>query len=98
MATLHLHRLVLVCPAARIAALNTWLRSNLDPTGADWLRLSLQPIAGGAASHGWFSTGLTNAELKKVIGRLCALASIAFPPLGWDDMTRNQKKTWIILQ
>lgn len=89
------HRLLCIVPAARVAAFNTWIRNNLDPSGSDWLTLNLSASGSAPFTHAWFSVQLTDVEFIKVVRRLCAQASISVPADA-DSYTPQQKKTWLV--
>jgi hypothetical protein len=97
MPTQHLYRVLAVVPAARVAALNSWLKANLDAGGGDWLTPSLSATGDAPFTHAWFSAALTAAEFKLVMQRLCTLASVT-PPADWDQLTRAERKAWLLSQ
>lgn len=97
MPTQYLHRLLFVVPAASVTAFNTWIRNNLDASGGDWLVANLSASGSAPFSHGWCCFAATIPELKKVMQRLCTLASIT-PPADWDTKTKAQKKQWLVDQ
>lgn len=76
MATAYHHRLLVVCPVARFAALMTWYANNIDPNddGTNWPSLN---AAGddSPATHRWCSTALTDPQCKAVLARACAIGS-----------------------
>ncbi len=95
--TAYQHRLIIVCPVARFAALVAWYAANIDPTdaGATWPELN---AAGddAPANYRWCSTALTDAQLKAVLLRVCTIASQT-PPTNnqWNAWTRAQKQSWL---
>lgn len=100
MTTAFLHKLLIVVPAARQAALNGWWLANIDPVGgAQTFTAGLSTTSALPATHFWAAPSLTNAELKLVIQRLIALANAGGAgivlPAGWDTMTRAQKIAWV---
>ena len=97
--TNYIFRCLIVCPAANRAAFNTWILNNLDPTGGDWFVASLSAAGnvGDTPTHYWCNAALTAAEFKKLMQRLCTLASIT-APADWDTMTRQEKKRWLLGQ
>jgi hypothetical protein len=98
MPTQHLHRVLLVVPAARADAFNSWVKSSgLDPQGGDWLAVGLSPTGEPPPTFYWCSTAMTNQELKLFMQRLCSMSGIA-PPATWDTMSRQQKKQWLLNQ
>ena len=97
MPTQHVRRVLCICPEARVAALNTWISANLADAGTgDWLTVPLNASGndGDAVTHRWFSAGLQEDDLRKVLVRLAALAGITAPS-NWGTMTPAQKATWI---
>lgn len=92
--TLYTHRLTLIIPAARCDALNSWVKANLDPTGADWFTPSLSPDGNAPATHAICGVALTVPQLKQVAGRLATLVGASLPG-DWDTRTRAQKHTWL---
>lgn len=97
MPTQHLHRLTIIVPAARCAALNAWIKANVDTTGGDWFTPSLSATGNEPATHAACGVALTEAEGKKLLGRLAAASGIS-QPANWDTMTRQQKKQWLMDQ
>jgi hypothetical protein len=95
MATNFIHRIILVVPAARVAAFNTWVRNNLDAAGADWLAASLSVLGSAPATHALCNAALVPADCLKVLRRLCTLAAVT-PPADFDTYTRAQKKQWVV--
>jgi hypothetical protein len=91
--TLHLHRILCLAAAARIAALNTWLKNNIDPAGGDWVAARLSATGTPPATHGWFCAGLTSAQGAAVLNRWYALASMT--PPNWGSLTRAQVRSRI---
>lgn len=98
MPTQFVFRLVVVCPAARLAALGAWWSANVD--GADdlttWPSLNASGDPAQAETHRWCSVALTDALLRGVIVRVCQLAAVTPPTAGtWNGWTRAQKKSWL---
>lgn len=92
-----LHRVLILCPAARQAAFNTWANANLDPAGGSWFTVGLSATGNIPATFYACNAALTAPQLKLLMQRLCTLASIT-PPAGWDGLTRTQQKQWLIDQ
>lgn len=95
--TQHLHRILLIAPAARCAALNTWVRNNRDPTGSGWFVPSLSATGAAPATYAVACWSDTDAGLRTWGLRLAAMAGISLPA-DWDERTRQQKKQWITSQ
>ncbi len=96
--TLYLHRLIIVCPLARIAALGTWWAANIDPTDncSTWPALNPSGDPANPVTHRWCSTALTAAQLRLIIARVCSLASVAPPTVAtWNGWTRAEKRAWL---
>jgi len=94
-ATQHIHRLVLIVPAARCAGLNAWIVANLDATGSDWFTPSLSATGSLPATHAWASFACTDQEADKLLLRLAQQSGVA-KPAGWDTYTRAQKRAWLL--
>lgn len=98
MATQHLHRLVVIIPAAHRTALNNFFATQLDEGGdAFTIWLNASGSNQDAITHYWNNRSYTPAELKKLMQRLCNLANIT-PPADWDTMTKQQRKQWLLDQ
>lgn len=95
MATAHEHRLLLIAPVARRAALNTWFAANVDSEGgAQTFAVGLSPAGQPPATHYWCSGAWTDQQLRLILQRLCVLAGIAFPA-DWTTRTKAQKLSWL---
>lgn len=96
MPTLYGHRLLIVVPAARLAAVVGWFDANLPGTAptSSWAPLSATGAA--PATHYWNSGGWQDSEAKAILLRLCQLASVT-PPTGaqWAGWTFAQKRSWL---
>jgi hypothetical protein len=97
MPTDRIHRFVLVVPQARVGSFNTWIKTNIDPAGGDWLIVPLSPGGQAPATHAWAGFSATDDQARKLIIRLCQMANIA-QPAGWDTMSRKQKIQWVASQ
>lgn len=94
MPTRFTRRLVIVCPAAKAAAVAAWLNANVGPNAVP---PDLGPPAGGdpASPYRWCSGAWTDAEAKAILTRLCALASVPPPSnADWSRWTGAEKRSW----
>ena len=91
MATRHLHRVLIVTNNARKAALTTWWVSNIDPNGATTFDQGLSATGSAPATHWWACAALTNAQVRAVLNRRYATASMT--PPEWNSLTRAQIRT-----
>jgi hypothetical protein len=93
-----IHRLVIVCPLARIAALGTWYAANVDAADdcSTWPSLNASGLLTDPETHRWASTALTEPLLRAIIVKACQLASVTPPTAAtWNGWTRAQKQTWL---
>jgi hypothetical protein len=95
--TLHLHRIIMIVPAAQMANFNAWVKANLDPGVQDWVTLCLSPTGQPPWTHGWTDFACLESELRSLMEMLCEAASIA-PPPAWDNMPRLAKHNWLASQ
>ena len=98
MATPHRHRLIVVCPVARLAALGSWWQANIDPAddATGWPALNPSGSDADAVTHRWCSTALTNAQWRAVIVRVCQIAGVTPPTVAtWNGWTRAQQRQWL---
>lgn len=97
MSTLYEHRLILIIPADRAAAVATWMNGNL---GANTVPADLGPAlsadGGATTTHRWCSIALQDGDGRALLNRICTLAGVATPTLTqWRNSTRAQKRTWL---
>lgn len=95
MNTLFSHRLLILIPAARQAAINTFWANQIDTDGAgdQTFTIGLSPTGTPPVTHYWASCALRPIDLARIVTRLCTLAGIADPNLG--GLTRQQILTWL---
>jgi hypothetical protein len=98
MSTNHEHRILLIVPLNRVAAVVSWLVANVDPTCPANLGPGL--CAAGDATktvtHRWQSAAWSDPDARQLLGRLCQLASITPPTLQtWNGWTGAQKRSWL---
>lgn len=98
MPTSFLHRLIVVCPASRFAALNTFWRAQIDSADdvTTWPGLNATGLPADPVTHRWCSTALTETLLRPIIVQVCGLASVTPPTVGtWNGWTRAEKRGWL---
>jgi hypothetical protein len=98
MASNHIHRVLLIVPEARVAAVGAWWQANMDAADnlSTWPRLNATGSVGSASTHRWCCTALTDLQCRTILFRLCDLAAVARPSIGtWNAMTSAQKRTWL---
>lgn len=99
MPTLFQHRLIVVCPAARFNALNTFWRAQVDAADdvATWPGLNATGSPSDPVTHRWCSTALTEPLLRPIIVQVCNLASVT-PPTAptWNSWGGQQKRDWLV--
>jgi hypothetical protein len=95
--TNHTVRVLALVPAARQAAVNTWVKNNLDPAGANWLNVGLNATGSGAPTHYIFNAALTVPQFKLLATQLLSMASLTLPA-NWDTLTLTEKFTWFRAQ
>jgi hypothetical protein len=99
MSTTSQHRIALVVPAAKVAAVTNWFAGNIGPNSvpAD-LGPALNPsgLAADPVTYRWCSGAWTDAEAKAILTRLCQLAGVAAPTNAqWNGWTGAQKRSWL---
>lgn len=98
MPTTFQHRLIVIVPQARYAALFAWWQANVDAAddGSGWPKLNASGLAADAETHRWCSTALVDSDLKAVLAKVCQLAAVAAPTNAqWTGWTRQQKQQWL---
>lgn len=95
--TTHLHRLVLLVPVNRVAAVVGWLQANVGVNSVPSdLGPGLSPTGADPATYRWCCASFTDLECREILKRLCQLASVT--PLTnaqWNGSTGSQKRTWL---
>jgi hypothetical protein len=99
MATQTVHRILLIVPVAKVAAVVAWLQTNI---GANSVPADLGPalnpsgLAADPVTHRWCCGGWTDIEAKAILAKLCQLASVT-PPTAptWSGWTQAQKIAWL---
>lgn len=93
------HRIALVVPAAKVAAVVSWFQAQIGPNAvpADLgpgLNASGDPA--DPVSYRWCSGAWTDSEAKAILAKLCQLAGVT-PPTNaqWSGWTRQQKIDWL---
>jgi len=94
MPTQLIRRVLFLVPDARKAAMVTWWMANVDASDTNLLSVGLSATGSAPATHWAACAALTDVQFKKVMQRLCNLASIT-PPANWDSMTRTEKRDWL---
>ncbi len=95
--TNHVHRLLIIAPAARQVAVNAWIAANIDAVGS-WLTATLNAtgLKADAVTHYWCSAGLTDVQAKAFLVKICQLAVVALPTAAqWDSATQATKIAWL---
>jgi hypothetical protein len=90
------HRVLIVIPVARRAAMITWWSANLDAgQGANAWNVGLNASGNpaDAITHYWVSVALVPVDLGRLIARLCNLAGLPLP--DWQNLTRAEQLAWL---
>jgi hypothetical protein len=98
MATNWSHRVLILIPVARRAAMITWWNANMDAgEGANTWTVGLNASGNPAnpITHYWVSTAMVPADLARLLNRLCTLAGLIAP--DWPNLTRPELLDWLTL-
>jgi hypothetical protein len=95
--TAYVHRILLIVPAAKVAAVVAWFQANI---GAGAVPAALGPglsATGTApATFAWMSGSYTDAECKAILAKLCQLAAVTPPTnLQWNGWAQSEKVAWL---
>lgn len=94
MATLYRHRLTVIVPAPRVAALRSYVDAQIDPGhGANWFRPGLASAPGAAPTHYVACFAATNQDLLRLMGRLVTWAGFTLPA-AFRDYTRADVRAY----
>lgn len=93
------HRLTLIVPTAKVAAVTSWFHANV---GANSVPDDLGPglnasgLTADPVTHRWCSGAWLDSEAKAILAKLCQLAGVT-PPTNtqWNGWTRAQKISWL---
>jgi hypothetical protein len=93
----YLHRLLLIVPVGKIAAVASWFQANL---GTDSIPTNLGPglSASGAApaTYAWLCGSYSDGECKAILTKLCQLAAVTPPTVAqWNGWVQDQKISWL---
>lgn len=91
------HRILLIVPAAKVAAVVAWFQANIAPDSIPAaLGPGLSPTGLAPATHNWCCGSFDDAECKAILLRLCQLAAVAAPTAGqWAGWTGPEKRSWL---
>lgn len=96
MSSLFQHRIILVVPAAKAAAVVAWLQANVDPAHDANLGPGLSPGGNPPATHRWMCGSYVDSDCRQILQKLCQLASVTPPTLAtWNGWTQAQKIAWL---
>lgn len=98
MPTAHEHRVIIVAPVARVAAVVAYLQANVDATTDPNLGppLNATGLAADPVTHRWSNGAYLDWQCRLLLSRLCQLAGTAAPTLGqWNGWTGAQKRSWL---
>jgi hypothetical protein len=97
MATAFQHRLILIVPTAKVAAVTSWFAANIGPSSVPAaLGPGLSASGSAPATHAWMCGSYNDAECKAILAKLCQLAAVT-PPTApqWAGWTQAQKISWL---
>jgi hypothetical protein len=93
------YRIILIVPAAKVAAVVSWFQANVGASAVDpQLGPALNPsgLPTDPVTHRWCCGAWVEADAKKILVKLCQLAGVAPPTAAqWDNATRAQKISWL---
>lgn len=95
--TANAHRILLIVPAAKVAAVVAWFQANIGAASvpAD-LGPGLSATGSAPATYAWMCGSYTDAECKAILAKLCQLAAVTPPTnLQWNGWTGAQKISWL---
>jgi hypothetical protein len=94
--TNHIHRLIVVIPAAQFAAVGQWWQSVIDPADdlSTWPALS--PTGQLPETHRCGNMAFVPQQLRSTVAKVCQLAGITPPALAtWNGWTPIQQRAWL---
>lgn len=97
MPTTFQHRIILIVPAAKVAAVVSWFQTNIGAASvpAD-LGPGLSATGTAPATFAWMCGAYTDPECRAILNRLCTLASVATPSLAtWNGWSGAEKRSWL---
>ncbi len=92
------HRILLIVPVAKVAAVVTWFQVNVGANAVDTgLGPGLSATGAAPATHNWMSGSFIDNDCKAILAKLCQLASVT-PPTGptWNGWTQVEKIAWLL--
>jgi hypothetical protein len=99
-ATLYVHRLILIVPTAKVAAVVTWFQANVGANAVDAQLgpgLNASGLAADPVTYRWCCGSYTDAECKAILAKLCQLAAVTPPTnVQWNGWTGAQKRSWLL--
>ncbi len=95
--TNHAHRLILVVPEAKVAAIVAWFQANIGVNSVPAnLGPGLSPSGAAPATYHWCCGSWTEPECREILKRFAQLAGVTLlTNTQWTASTGAQKRTWL---
>jgi hypothetical protein len=94
------HRILLVVPVAKVAAVVAWFQANV---GANSVPADLGPglnasgLAADPVTFRWCCGAWVDADARAILAKLCQLAAVTPPTLAtWTGWNGAQKRSWLL--
>lgn len=95
----YLHRILLIVPVAKVAAVVAWLQANVDPTCPANLGpgLNASGLAADPVTYRWQCACWNDLQCRQILTKICQLATTTPPTINtWNSWTGPQKRTWLL--
>lgn len=92
-------KFLLVVPAARVAALRTWVANNIDPAGANWFPRGYSPTGSPPATFYGADFHIDSlADARRWVVMLCGQVTGVSAPTAaqWAGWTRAEQKAFLV--
>lgn len=97
MASAYQHRLTIIIPVDKVAAMVVWFKANIGANSVpDDIGPALTSKNGKTITHRWCCGSFTDDQCKKILKKLAEESGVTpLTDVEWNQKTKSQKMDWV---